>query len=150
MVMYIIRRTILIGKIQILPYICPITKVKWIALTLITWILHCNFSIFYQIWADGFFFYFLFFFYGVLFPQSDSNTSFLRAARAGNVEKVLEFLKSGQDISTCNQVTSEPVFQYYKKQEINAMFSHRFPQPQFKRLALETIWREGGILCFQS
>ncbi|XP_039530654.1 ankyrin-2 isoform X3 [Pimephales promelas] len=35
--------------------------------------------------------------------QSDSNTSFLRAARAGNVEKVLEFLKSGQDISTCNQ-----------------------------------------------
>ncbi|XP_026059946.1 ankyrin-2 isoform X5 [Carassius auratus] len=35
--------------------------------------------------------------------QSDSNTSFLRAARAGNIEKVLEFLKSGQDISTCNQ-----------------------------------------------
>ncbi|XP_077061211.1 uncharacterized protein ank2a isoform X4 [Siphateles boraxobius] len=35
--------------------------------------------------------------------KSDSNTSFLRAARAGNVEKVLEFLKSGQDISTCNQ-----------------------------------------------
>ncbi|KTG37299.1 hypothetical protein cypCar_00022702 [Cyprinus carpio] len=34
---------------------------------------------------------------------SDSNTSFLRAARAGNIEKVLEFLKSGQDISTCNQ-----------------------------------------------
>ncbi|XP_068077116.2 ankyrin-2 isoform X18 [Danio rerio] len=35
--------------------------------------------------------------------KSDSNTSFLRAARAGNIEKVLEFLKSGQDISTCNQ-----------------------------------------------
>ncbi|XP_043092552.1 ankyrin-2 [Puntigrus tetrazona] len=35
--------------------------------------------------------------------QSDSNTSFLRAARAGNIDKVLEFLKSGQDISTCNQ-----------------------------------------------
>ncbi|KAG7314298.1 hypothetical protein KOW79_022794 [Hemibagrus wyckioides] len=35
--------------------------------------------------------------------QSDSNTSFLRAARAGNVEKVLELLKGGQDISTCNQ-----------------------------------------------
>uniref|UniRef100_A0A672T616 Ankyrin-2-like n=1 Tax=Sinocyclocheilus grahami TaxID=75366 RepID=A0A672T616_SINGR len=35
--------------------------------------------------------------------QEPSNTSFLRAARAGNVEKVLEFLKSGQDISTCNQ-----------------------------------------------
>lgn len=44
-------------------------------------------------------------FLDVLFLQSDSNTSFLRAARAGNVEKVLDFLKSGQDISTCNQVT---------------------------------------------
>ncbi|XP_063042476.1 ankyrin-2-like isoform X14 [Engraulis encrasicolus] len=34
---------------------------------------------------------------------SDSNTSFLRAARAGNIDKVLEFLKGGVDISTCNQ-----------------------------------------------
>ncbi|XP_054865773.1 ankyrin-3 isoform X17 [Amphiprion ocellaris] len=34
---------------------------------------------------------------------SDSNTSFLRAARAGNIDKVLEFLKNGVDISTCNQ-----------------------------------------------
>ncbi|XP_037530725.1 ankyrin-2b [Nematolebias whitei] len=34
---------------------------------------------------------------------SDSNTSFLRAARAGNVDKVLEYLKGGVDISTCNQ-----------------------------------------------
>lgn len=36
--------------------------------------------------------------------QSDSNTSFLRAARAGNTDKVLEFLKNGVDICTCNQV----------------------------------------------
>ncbi|XP_070409894.1 ankyrin-2 isoform X4 [Nothobranchius furzeri] len=35
--------------------------------------------------------------------QSDSSTSFLRAARAGNTDKVLEFLKNGVDISTCNQ-----------------------------------------------
>ncbi|XP_072239411.1 uncharacterized protein ank2a [Leuresthes tenuis] len=35
--------------------------------------------------------------------QSDSNTSFLRAARAGNTDKVLEFLKNGVDIGTCNQ-----------------------------------------------
>ncbi|XP_055362813.1 ankyrin-2b isoform X6 [Betta splendens] len=34
---------------------------------------------------------------------SDSNTSFLRAARAGNIDKVLEYLKGGVDISTCNQ-----------------------------------------------
>uniref|UniRef100_A0A669EIG0 Ankyrin 2a, neuronal n=1 Tax=Oreochromis niloticus TaxID=8128 RepID=A0A669EIG0_ORENI len=37
------------------------------------------------------------------FISSDSNTSFLRAARAGNIDKVLEFLKNGVDISTCNQ-----------------------------------------------
>uniref|UniRef100_A0A3B3YNJ2 Ankyrin 2a, neuronal n=1 Tax=Poecilia mexicana TaxID=48701 RepID=A0A3B3YNJ2_9TELE len=35
--------------------------------------------------------------------MSDSNTSFLRAARAGNTDKVLEFLKNGVDICTCNQ-----------------------------------------------
>ncbi|XP_035856184.1 ankyrin-3 isoform X5 [Sander lucioperca] len=35
--------------------------------------------------------------------QSDSNTSFLRAARAGNIDKVLDFLKNGVDISTSNQ-----------------------------------------------
>uniref|UniRef100_A0A8C8HLU7 Ankyrin 2 n=1 Tax=Oncorhynchus tshawytscha TaxID=74940 RepID=A0A8C8HLU7_ONCTS len=35
--------------------------------------------------------------------SSDSNTSFLRAARAGNIDKVLEYLKGGVDIGTCNQ-----------------------------------------------
>lgn len=36
--------------------------------------------------------------------QSDSNASFLRAARAGNLDKVVEYLKGGIDINTCNQV----------------------------------------------
>ncbi|KAM9769479.1 uncharacterized protein ank2a isoform 6-T6 [Menidia menidia] len=40
---------------------------------------------------------------GVDDSLSDSNTSFLRAARAGNTDKVLEFLKNGVDIGTCNQ-----------------------------------------------
>nr|XP_046185422.1 ankyrin-2-like isoform X20 [Oncorhynchus gorbuscha] len=35
--------------------------------------------------------------------KSDSNTSFLRAARAGNIDKVLEYLKGGVNIGTCNQ-----------------------------------------------
>ncbi|XP_063271492.1 ankyrin-2 isoform X15 [Prinia subflava] len=35
--------------------------------------------------------------------KSDSNASFLRAARAGNLDKVVEYLKSGIDINTCNQ-----------------------------------------------
>ncbi|XP_059961151.1 ankyrin-2 isoform X6 [Mesoplodon densirostris] len=41
-----------------------------------------------------------------LFPrleESDSNASFLRAARAGNLDKVVEYLKGGIDINTCNQ-----------------------------------------------
>uniref|UniRef100_H2T7S1 Ankyrin 2 n=1 Tax=Takifugu rubripes TaxID=31033 RepID=H2T7S1_TAKRU len=41
--------------------------------------------------------------HSVCLLQSDSNTSFLRAARAGNIDKVLEYLKGGVDISTCNQ-----------------------------------------------
>ncbi|XP_032989493.1 ankyrin-2 isoform X43 [Rhinolophus ferrumequinum] len=35
--------------------------------------------------------------------QSDSSASFLRAARAGNLDKVVEYLKGGVDINTCNQ-----------------------------------------------
>ncbi|XP_066941553.1 ankyrin-2-like isoform X49 [Macrobrachium rosenbergii] len=34
--------------------------------------------------------------------KSDGSASFLRAARAGNLEKVLEFLKTNTDINTCN------------------------------------------------
>ncbi|XP_059961196.1 ankyrin-2 isoform X15 [Mesoplodon densirostris] len=39
----------------------------------------------------------------VCFLKSDSNASFLRAARAGNLDKVVEYLKGGIDINTCNQ-----------------------------------------------
>ncbi|XP_027862711.1 ankyrin-3-like isoform X6 [Xiphophorus couchianus] len=35
--------------------------------------------------------------------KSDSNASYLRAARAGNLEKVLDYLKSGVEINICNQ-----------------------------------------------
>ncbi|KAK9398800.1 ankyrin-2 [Crotalus adamanteus] len=35
--------------------------------------------------------------------KSDSNASFLRAARAGNLDKVVEYLKGGIDINTSNQ-----------------------------------------------
>ncbi|XP_026141483.1 ankyrin-3 isoform X27 [Carassius auratus] len=35
--------------------------------------------------------------------KSDSNASYLRAARAGNLEKVLDYLKTGVDINICNQ-----------------------------------------------
>uniref|UniRef100_A0A8D3BW40 Ankyrin 3 n=1 Tax=Scophthalmus maximus TaxID=52904 RepID=A0A8D3BW40_SCOMX len=39
----------------------------------------------------------------VFLTQSDSNASYLRAARAGNLEKVLDYLKSGVEINICNQ-----------------------------------------------
>ncbi|XP_037829451.1 ankyrin-3 isoform X23 [Kryptolebias marmoratus] len=39
----------------------------------------------------------------VSLTQSDGNASYLRAARAGNLEKVLDYLKSGVEINICNQ-----------------------------------------------
>ena len=41
----------------------------------------------------------------MLIFQSDDNASFLRAARGGNLEKVLEYLKANTDINTCNAVS---------------------------------------------
>ncbi|XP_056326162.1 ankyrin-3 isoform X17 [Danio aesculapii] len=35
--------------------------------------------------------------------KTDSNASYLRAARAGNIEKALDYIKSGVDINICNQ-----------------------------------------------
>ncbi|XP_058648978.1 ankyrin-3 isoform X20 [Onychostoma macrolepis] len=35
--------------------------------------------------------------------MTDSNASYLRAARAGNLEKALDYIKSGVDINICNQ-----------------------------------------------
>uniref|UniRef100_A0A671RVB6 Ankyrin-3-like n=1 Tax=Sinocyclocheilus anshuiensis TaxID=1608454 RepID=A0A671RVB6_9TELE len=35
--------------------------------------------------------------------STDSNASYLRAARAGNLEKALDYIKSGVDIKICNQ-----------------------------------------------
>lgn len=46
----------------------------------------------------------------LLFLQAtDANISFLRAARSGDKEKVIEFLESGQvaDINTCNAVSTK-------------------------------------------
>lgn len=36
--------------------------------------------------------------------QGDAATSFLRAARSGNLDKALDYLQNGVDINTCNQV----------------------------------------------
>ncbi|XP_039627362.1 ankyrin-3 isoform X8 [Polypterus senegalus] len=37
------------------------------------------------------------------YRTSDSNASYLRAARAGNLEKALDYIKNGVDINICNQ-----------------------------------------------
>nr|XP_020138135.1 uncharacterized protein LOC105878151 isoform X4 [Microcebus murinus] len=39
------------------------------------------------------------------FPAADAATSFLRAARSGNLDKALDHLRNGVDINTCNQVS---------------------------------------------
>lgn len=46
----------------------------------------------------------LFFYYF----QSDGNTSFLRAARDGNLQEVLEYLTGSTDINTSNPVSNRP------------------------------------------
>uniref|UniRef100_A0A8D1G361 Ankyrin 3 n=1 Tax=Sus scrofa TaxID=9823 RepID=A0A8D1G361_PIG len=47
-----------------------------------------------------------FLFHQNVFPflfQSDANASYLRAARAGHLEKALDYIKNGVDINICNQ-----------------------------------------------
>lgn len=39
------------------------------------------------------------------FIQVDDTTAFLRAARSGNLEKVIEFLDTDLDINTANSVS---------------------------------------------
>ncbi|XP_041065918.1 ankyrin-1-like isoform X2 [Carcharodon carcharias] len=39
----------------------------------------------------------------VLFRKADTATSFLRTARSGNLDKLLDYLKNGAEINTCNQ-----------------------------------------------
>uniref|UniRef100_A0A8B9L586 Ankyrin 3 n=1 Tax=Astyanax mexicanus TaxID=7994 RepID=A0A8B9L586_ASTMX len=41
--------------------------------------------------------------WSLCFHTTDSNASYLRAARSGNLEKALDYLKSGVDINICNQ-----------------------------------------------
>jgi len=42
----------------------------------------------------------------ISFPlQTDPNTAFLRAARAGQQDKVIEYLDAGVDINTANAVS---------------------------------------------
>lgn len=42
--------------------------------------------------------------------QSDPGTAFLRAARAGQLDKVLELLDSGVDINTANAVSTRCIY----------------------------------------
>lgn len=58
---------------------------------------------------------------GVSVLQTDTNASYLRAARAGNLEKALDYLKSGVDINVCNQVRyfyEENVLWFYRRDTV--------------------------------
>lgn len=52
-------------------------------------------------------------FFIIFLLQSDGNTSFLRAARAGNLDKVLEHLKNNVDINTSNAVSIYTIYNIY-------------------------------------
>lgn len=56
--------------------------------------------------------------------QSDGNTSFLRAARAGNLDKVLEHLKNNVDINTSNAVSTHATQTNCKCNQKNRMVSN--------------------------
>ena len=51
-------------------------------------------------------FFFLFFYFAL---KTEVNASFLRAARAGNLEKVVEYLKENIDINVSNTVSHPPL-----------------------------------------
>lgn len=53
--------------------------------------------------------------------QSDGNTSFLRAARAGNLDKVLEHLKNNVDINTCNAVRFYMAFFMFNRSLVSSL-----------------------------
>jgi len=50
--------------------------------------------------------------YNSVFIQADDTTAFLRAARSGNLEKVIEFLDTELDINTANSVSIERIIIY--------------------------------------
>lgn len=58
-----------------------------------------------------------------LLPQVDANTSFLRAARAGELDKIIDFLERGEvtDINASNAVS---YFIFY--------FRYKIPFPKIK------------------
>lgn len=74
-----------------------------------------------------------------LLPQADAATSFLRAARSGNLDKALDHLRNGVDINTCNQVsgwaqTAHPLGRGVPTCAISESFgtypAGPFPEPQ--------------------
>ncbi|EHH28446.1 hypothetical protein EGK_18884 [Macaca mulatta] len=50
--------------------------------------------------------------------KADAATSFLRAARSGNLDKALDHLRNGVDINTCNQSTSSVHFGLREQQAL--------------------------------
>lgn len=67
-------------------------------------------------------------FLSVFSLQADAGNSFLRAARSGNLDKVLEHIKNGIDINTANQV---------RQIHIIIKFIKLIYQPIFTKLMLQ-------------
>lgn len=54
--------------------------------------------------------------------QADAATSFLRAARSGNLDKALDHLRNGVDINTCNQVSGLEIHAAVIFSELSTIF----------------------------
>ncbi|OXB71480.1 UNVERIFIED_CONTAM: hypothetical protein H355_006986 [Colinus virginianus] len=68
--------------------------------------------------------------------QADAATSFLRAARSGNLDKALDHLRNGVDINTCNQMGM--------KQSCKVTFQHP-PEAKADGWEVECL---GSTICF--
>lgn len=63
--------------------------------------------------------------------QADAATSFLRAARSGNLDKALDHLRNGVDINTCNQVsewTQRILLNVLRTLELGLLHSSKCPK----------------------
>lgn len=71
--------------------------------------------------------------------QNDPSTAFLRAARAGQLEKVLEFLDAGVDINSSNAVSRA-----FKREETPRDRQNKFLN-DFRTVLTRFIWQQKTV-----
>ncbi|NXQ80426.1 ANK1 protein, partial [Nyctibius grandis] len=72
-------------------------------------------------------------------PKADAATSFLRAARSGNLDKALDHLRNGVDINTCNQNGLNALHLASKEGHVKMVV-----ELLHKEIVLETMTKKGN------